>query len=92
MTGLIVICAGKSWKEQESMELLRTGIILVFGGWVVDIRYCAWSVLGGSFIIGWVVVKKRLGGNILNEDTNKIFYFAYLPKISEMKYLGRGYV
>ena len=34
----------------------------------------------------------KLGGNILNEDTSKIFYFTYLPKISEMKYLKRGYV
>ena len=46
------------------MALLKTEITLTFGGWVVFIRYCAWSVLGKGFIIGWMVVRKRLGGNI----------------------------
>ena len=33
----------------------------------VFIRYYVWGVLVKSFIREWVVVRKRLGGNILRE-------------------------
>jgi hypothetical protein len=41
---------------------------------------------------GLVLVRKRLGGSILNEDTSKIFYFAYLSKISELSMWGGGMI
>jgi hypothetical protein len=53
------------------MELLRIGIILVFGELVQLIRYFVWSVLERNFMVGLIVVRKRLGGNILNEDICK---------------------
>jgi hypothetical protein len=51
--------------------LSKTETTLTFEGLEVLIRYCAWSVWGGSFIEGLVLVKRRLGGNILNEDMCK---------------------
>ena len=53
------------------MALLKTEITLTFGGWVVFIRYFAWSVWEGSFIIDWVVVRKRLGGSIWGGGMSK---------------------
>jgi len=44
------------------MELLRTGTILVFEELEVIIRYCAWNVLGKSFIREWWIGRgKSLG-------------------------------
>ena len=46
------------------MELLKTAIILVFEELGVIIKYFAWSVLGKSFIIGLILAKRKLGGNM----------------------------
>ena len=46
------------------MGWLRTGIILVFEGLGVVIRYCVWSVLGKSFMGEWWDGRGRSGGSI----------------------------
>jgi len=60
----VVICVGKNWGERVRKELLRIGIILIFGGLGVVIRYYVWGVLVRSFIGGWVGGRGRLGGSI----------------------------
>lgn len=64
MIELTATYALKNWKEQERPARLRTETTLTFEVSEVVIRYCVWSVLGGSFIVGWIVVKRKLGGNI----------------------------
>ena len=53
------------------MALLKTETTLTFEGLGVAIRYCVWSVLGRSFIIGWVMGRRRLGGSIWGGGMNK---------------------
>ena len=64
MIGLVVICVLKSWKERVRKEWLKIGIILTSGELAQFIRYYVWGVLERSFIIGWIVVKRKLGGSI----------------------------
>ena len=78
MIGLVVIYVVKNWKERGRLGKLRIGIIQGFEGLGVVIRYCAWGVLGKSFMGGWVGGRGKCGGSIWGGGiSNKLGLLEY---------------